>query len=101
MWIVIGLLGVIAMYSAWSFFKMKQKAIYLDQAACVEHDRAGIAFQMLYEAHTKHNNLSFDDTIQMIESMRLAQSPLARQAIADQIINNHSEMTNEKRIGFI
>lgn len=90
------ILGVVAvMVLSFSYLKMRAQRNFLDTAACVEQDRARIALQVLYEAHTKHN-LSFDETVEIIESIRLAPNSMARREIADRIVNQHKA----KKIGF-
>lgn len=97
--LILGILSLVAVVLMVKTLKLKAQRDYLDKAACVEQTRAQIATELLYEAKAKHQNLSFEETMGLIESIRQEPNPLARTAMADRIIMGR-EIEAKKKIGF-
>jgi hypothetical protein len=81
--------------------RIKSQRDYLNNVAGREHDMAQVALELLYEGSAKHNNLTFEDTVSMVDSIRQEPNVIARQALAERIMGVHSqEPESKKRIGF-
>ena len=97
--ISLGIASLLVMVLLRQLFKLNNQRNYLDQMACVEQTRAQIATELLYEARAKHQNLSLEDTMGLIESIRQEPNPMTRTVIADRIMGEKAN-SKEKKIGF-
>lgn len=98
MLIALSILGLIVLGLAVKAFRLNTERLFLDQAACVERARAQIATELLYEGHTKHKDLSFEDTMNIIEGIRNEPSMIGRRALADKIVLG--PRAEQKKVGF-
>ena len=97
--LILGLVSILLVIVSVKFLRLKMERNYLDQMACVEQTRAQIATELLYEAKAKHQNLSIEETMGLIESIRNEPNQMARTAIADRIIMGEN-MEAKRKIGF-
>jgi hypothetical protein len=96
--IALGLVSLLALILASKVFQLNMQRNYLDQMASVEQTRAHIATELLYEGKAKHQELSFQDTCNLIESIRNEASPIGRKALADRIMG--IDEPAKKQMGF-
>ena len=90
-------LSLVALALIVTNMRLRASRLYLDNAACVEQKRAQIAIELLYEGSAKNNNLSLEDTLDLIDSIRMEPSVTVRKVLAEKIINIQNV---SKPIGF-
>ena len=94
--ITLSILSGMVLVLGYRLFQLRTQVVYLDGMASTEQQRAIIATELLYQGNAKHQQLTLDETMRLIESIRKEPSEIARQALADRIII--SEKTS--RLGF-
>jgi len=94
--ITLSILSVIVIGLAHRIFRLRTQVVYLDGMANTEQQRAIIATELLYHGNAKHQQLTLDETMHLIESIRKEPNEIARKTLADRIIV--SEKTS--RLGF-
>lgn len=99
MLIALGITSLLVLVLLRKVLQLNGQRNYLDQMACVEQTRAQIATELLYEGKAKHQELSFEETCNLIESIRNEASPIARKALADRIMGMEKEAP-KKQMGF-